>query len=78
MFDRVLNTLLCLSIHYNEYKQADGWLHFMKRFSTNTRIEQELTTQTFLETRNWKILSPKLPTRLITCLECVYRKTSKE
>ena len=44
----------------------------------NTRIEQVFITQTFLETRNWEILSPKLSTRLITYSENVYRKTSKE
>ena len=61
-----------------KYKQAYGWLHFIKWFSMNTRIEQVFITQTFLETRNWEILSPKLSTRLITCSENVYRKTSKE
>ena len=37
--------------------EADGWLHFIKWFSTNSRIEQAFITQTFLETRNWKIKS---------------------
>ena len=58
--------------------ETDGCLHLIKWFSTNSRIEQAFITQTFLETRNWKILSPKWPTRLITCLESVYRKRSKK
>ena len=109
-FYRVLNTLLCSSIHENEIQitqpaitcskltiktaerchqlrsgvfivnfehiftpcssvsivnfeqvnagwESDGWLHFIKWFSTNSRIEQAFITQTFLETRNWKIKS---------------------
>ena len=48
-----------------KYKQADGWLHFTKWFSTNTRIEQEFITQTILKTRNWGILSPKLTVWLL-------------
>ena len=46
--------------------EVDGWLHFIKWFSANFRIVQTFITQTFLETRNWTILSPKLTTRLIT------------
>ena len=74
----------CSSVSIGNFEQvnagweADGWLHFIKRFLTNSRIEQAFITQTFLETRNWKILTPKLSTRLITCLESVYRKRSKE
>ena len=124
MFYRVLNTLLCPSIHQNEMQiiqpaitcskltiktaeqchqlcsgvfivnfehiftpyssisivnfeqvnagwEADGWLHFIKWFSMNSRIKQAFITQTFLETRNWKNLSPKLSTRLNSCLESV-------
>ena len=57
-----------------KYKEADGWLHFMKWFSTNSRIEQAFIAQTFWQTRSWEILSPKLSTRLITRLESVCRK----
>ena len=45
---------------------------------TESRIKQAFITQTFRETKNWEILCPKLSTRPITCLENVYRKTSKE
>ena len=48
-----------------KYMQADGWLHFTKWFSTNTRIEQEFVTQTILEARNLGILSPKLTVWLL-------------
>ena len=62
----------CSSVSIVNFEQVnvgweeDGWLHFIKWFPTNSRIEQTFITQTFLETRNWKILRPKLSTRLIT------------
>ena len=51
--------------------------NFIKCFSTNSRIEQAVIMQTFLETRNWKILSAKLSTRLTTSVEKVYRKRQR-
>ena len=60
-----------------KYKEADGWLHFIKWFSTNPRIKQAFITQTILETTNWGILSPKLSTRLITCSESVIEKRQR-
>ena len=70
----------CSSVSIGNFEQvnagweADGWLHFIKWFLMNSCIEQTFITQTIWETRNWKILNPKLSTLLITCSESVYRK----
>ena len=77
-FEHVFKPCSSISIvnfeQVNASREADGWLHFIKWFSMNSRIKRAFITQTFLETRNWKNLSPNLSTRLNSCLESVYRK----
>ena len=74
MFDGVLNTLLCPSIHYNEIK-ISRWLatFYLVVFNEYPHRTSIYNANLFLESRNWKILSPKLSSRLITCSESVYR-----
>ena len=80
-FDHIFTPCSSVSIftfeQVNPDWEADGWLHFIKWFLTNSPIEQAFIAQTFLETRNKKILNPKLSTRLITCSKSVYRKLQR-
>ena len=77
-FEHVFTPCSSISIvnfeQVNAGREVDGWLHFIKWFSMNSPIKQAFITQTFLETRTWKNLTPKLSTRLNSCLESVYRK----